>query len=72
MEPRMNTGRMAASQPRLRATQTCFRWNLWSDLGSFQALPKMAISAMQTPQMSRPGRMPAANMPAIETPMIEP
>ena len=44
----------------------------YSLFGSFQRRPQAAISAIQRIQISRPGRIPAANSPAIETPISDP
>jgi len=40
--------------------------------GRFSRLPPITMTAMQTRQMTRPGRIPAANRPPIETPMSDP
>ena len=72
IEPMIKTGRIAARMLSLRATPTLLMLNFSSVSGKFQRFPLIAISAIQTAQISNPGRIPAANKPAMDTPMIEP
>ena len=72
IEPRMNTGSSAARNPSRNALSTMPKPGRPSPFGSPLRRAVKAMTPMQMPQISSPGRMPAANSPAMETPMIEP